>query len=66
MYEYSINYGQAPLTLLVSYTKSSLSMVGLCCTSPNPTVCFLKEVSVILLHSYVLFSSASINAVPFK
>uniref|UniRef100_A0A8D1C028 Vitamin D-binding protein n=1 Tax=Sus scrofa TaxID=9823 RepID=A0A8D1C028_PIG len=43
MYEYSINYGQAPLTLLVSYTKSYLSMVGSCCTSPSPTVCFLKE-----------------------
>ncbi|KAF3825127.1 hypothetical protein GH733_005761, partial [Mirounga leonina] len=26
MYEYSINYGQAPLSLLVSYTKSYLSM----------------------------------------
>ena len=50
MYEYSINYGQAPLTLLVSYTKSYLSMVGSCCTSPNPTVCFLKEVGVILSH----------------
>ncbi|XP_019576534.2 vitamin D-binding protein [Rhinolophus sinicus] len=43
MYEYSINYGQAPLSLLVSYTKSYLSMVGSCCTSPSPTVCFLKE-----------------------
>lgn len=43
MYEYSINYGQAPLSLLVSYTKSYLSMVGSCCTSPSPTVCFLRE-----------------------
>ncbi|XP_039107719.1 vitamin D-binding protein [Hyaena hyaena] len=43
LYEYSINYGQAPLPLLVSYTKSYLSMVGSCCTSPSPTVCFLKE-----------------------
>ncbi|XP_008587010.1 PREDICTED: vitamin D-binding protein [Galeopterus variegatus] len=43
MYEYSSNYGQAPLPLLVSYTKSYLSMVGSCCTSANPTVCFLKE-----------------------
>ncbi|XP_046511550.1 vitamin D-binding protein [Equus quagga] len=43
MYEYSINYGQAPLPLLVGYTKSYLSMVGSCCTSPSPTVCFLKE-----------------------
>lgn len=43
MYEYSINYGQAPLPLLVSYTKTYLSMVGSCCTSPSPTVCFMKE-----------------------
>nr|KAF6431271.1 GC vitamin D binding protein [Rousettus aegyptiacus] len=43
MYEYSINYGQAPLPLLVGYTKSYLSMVGSCCTSSSPTVCFLKE-----------------------
>ncbi|XP_054447449.1 vitamin D-binding protein [Pteronotus mesoamericanus] len=43
MYEYSTNYGQAPLPLLVSYTKSYLSMVGSCCTSSNPTTCFLKE-----------------------
>ncbi|XP_037385694.1 vitamin D-binding protein [Talpa occidentalis] len=43
IYEYSKNYGQAPLLLLVGYTKSYLSMVGSCCTSPNPTVCFLKE-----------------------
>ncbi|KAL2780396.1 vitamin D-binding protein isoform 1 precursor, partial [Daubentonia madagascariensis] len=43
MYEYSSNYGQAPLPLLVSYTKSYLSMVGSCCTSASPTVCFLKE-----------------------
>lgn len=47
MYEYSINYGQAPLPLLVGYAKSYLSMVGSCCTSPNPNVCFLKEVGVI-------------------
>ncbi|XP_052591298.1 vitamin D-binding protein [Peromyscus californicus insignis] len=43
LYEYSSNYGQAPLPLLVGYTKSYLSMVGSCCTSPSPTVCFLKE-----------------------
>uniref|UniRef100_A0A8C8ZIE6 Vitamin D-binding protein n=1 Tax=Prolemur simus TaxID=1328070 RepID=A0A8C8ZIE6_PROSS len=43
MYEYSSNYGQAPLPLLVGYTKSYLSMVGSCCTSASPTVCFLKE-----------------------
>ncbi|KAM7154859.1 vitamin D-binding protein isoform 1-T1 [Molossus nigricans] len=43
MYEYTTNYGQAPLPLLVSYTKSYLSMVGSCCTSSSPTVCFLKE-----------------------
>ncbi|XP_012617216.3 vitamin D-binding protein [Microcebus murinus] len=43
LYEYSSNYGQAPLPLLVSYTKSYLSMVGSCCTSASPTVCFLKE-----------------------
>ncbi|XP_011938357.1 PREDICTED: vitamin D-binding protein [Cercocebus atys] len=43
MWEYSTNYGQAPLSLLVSYTKNYLSMVGSCCTSENPTVCFLKE-----------------------
>lgn len=43
MYEYSKNYGQAPLLLLVNYAKSYLSMVGSCCTSPTPTVCFLKE-----------------------
>uniref|UniRef100_A0A5F9D2H8 Vitamin D-binding protein n=1 Tax=Oryctolagus cuniculus TaxID=9986 RepID=A0A5F9D2H8_RABIT len=43
LYEYSSNYGQAPLPILVSYTKSYLSMVGTCCTSASPTVCFLKE-----------------------
>ncbi|XP_047422960.1 vitamin D-binding protein [Sciurus carolinensis] len=43
LYEYSSNYGQAPLPLLVGYTKSYLSMVGSCCTSARPTVCFLKE-----------------------
>lgn len=43
LYEYSSNYGQAPLSLLVGYTKSYLSMVGSCCTSASPTVCFLKE-----------------------
>ncbi|XP_012875609.1 PREDICTED: vitamin D-binding protein [Dipodomys ordii] len=43
LYEYSSSYGQAPLPLLVSYTKSYLSMVGSCCTSANPTVCFLRE-----------------------
>nr|XP_048281022.1 vitamin D-binding protein isoform X1 [Myodes glareolus] len=43
LYEYSSNYGQAPLPLLIGYTKSYLSMVGSCCTSASPTVCFLKE-----------------------
>ncbi|KFO22798.1 Vitamin D-binding protein [Fukomys damarensis] len=43
LYEYSSNYGQVPLPLLVAYTKSYLSMVGSCCTSPGPTKCFLKE-----------------------
>ncbi|XP_048220405.1 vitamin D-binding protein [Perognathus longimembris pacificus] len=43
LYEYSSSYGQAPLPLLVGYTKSYLSMVGSCCTSANPTVCFLRE-----------------------
>ncbi|XP_074084533.1 vitamin D-binding protein isoform X2 [Macrotis lagotis] len=43
LYEYSSNYGQAPLPLLVSYTKNYLSMVGTCCTSDNPTACFVTE-----------------------
>ncbi|XP_006896911.1 PREDICTED: vitamin D-binding protein [Elephantulus edwardii] len=43
IYDYSVNYGQAPLLLLVSYVKSYLSMVGSCCTSSNPNACFLKE-----------------------
>lgn len=43
LYEYSSNYGQAPLPLLVGYIKSYLSMVGSCCTSASPTMCFLKE-----------------------
>ncbi|XP_043827675.1 vitamin D-binding protein [Dromiciops gliroides] len=43
LYEYSRNYGQAPLPLLVSYTRNYLSMVGTCCTSNNPTPCFLSE-----------------------
>ncbi|KAM8970585.1 vitamin D-binding protein [Sarcophilus harrisii] len=43
LYEYSSNYGQAPLPLLVSYTRNYLSMVGTCCTSANPTACFLAE-----------------------
>ncbi|XP_067413112.1 vitamin D-binding protein [Emydura macquarii macquarii] len=42
-YEYSSNYGQAPLLVLVGSIKSYLSMVGTCCISPSPTVCFLKE-----------------------
>uniref|UniRef100_A0A8C4W0C1 Vitamin D-binding protein n=1 Tax=Gopherus evgoodei TaxID=1825980 RepID=A0A8C4W0C1_9SAUR len=49
-HEYSSNYGQAPLPVLVGSIKSYLSMVGTCCISPSPTVCFLKEVSVSLLH----------------
>uniref|UniRef100_A0A8C6WBM9 Vitamin D-binding protein n=1 Tax=Nannospalax galili TaxID=1026970 RepID=A0A8C6WBM9_NANGA len=43
LYEYSSNYGQAPMPLLVGYTRSYLSMVGSCCTSASPTACFLKE-----------------------
>nr|XP_004665362.1 vitamin D-binding protein [Jaculus jaculus] len=43
LYEYSSNYGQAPLPILIGYTKSYLSMVGSCCTSASPNVCFLKE-----------------------
>ncbi|XP_006876922.1 PREDICTED: vitamin D-binding protein-like, partial [Chrysochloris asiatica] len=43
IYEYSSNYGQAPLPLLVNYVKSYLSMVGSCCTSSRPIECFLKE-----------------------
>ncbi|XP_005392827.1 PREDICTED: vitamin D-binding protein [Chinchilla lanigera] len=43
LYEYSSNYGQVPLLLLVGYAKSYLSMVGSCCTSPSPTLCFVKE-----------------------
>lgn len=43
LYEYSSNYGQAPVPLLVGYIKSYLSMVGSCCTAANPTACFLKE-----------------------
>ncbi|XP_023562553.1 vitamin D-binding protein [Octodon degus] len=43
LYEYSSNYGQVPLALLLGYTKNYLSMVGSCCTSPSPTLCFLKE-----------------------
>ncbi|XP_055967258.1 vitamin D-binding protein [Sorex fumeus] len=43
LYDYSINYGQAPLPLLVGYTKTYLSMVGSCCASSSPTICFLKE-----------------------
>ncbi|KAM9237379.1 vitamin D-binding protein [Dugong dugon] len=42
-YEYSSNYGQAPLPLLVSYIKSYLSIVGSCCTSSSPNICFSKE-----------------------
>ncbi|CAM2112614.1 unnamed protein product [Caretta caretta] len=42
-HEYSSNYGQAPLPVLVGSIKSYLSMVGTCCISPSPTVCFLKE-----------------------
>uniref|UniRef100_A0A8C8RRS4 Vitamin D-binding protein n=1 Tax=Pelusios castaneus TaxID=367368 RepID=A0A8C8RRS4_9SAUR len=42
-HEYSSNYGQAPLPVLAGSIKSYLSMVGTCCTSPSPTVCFLKE-----------------------
>nr|XP_006125482.2 vitamin D-binding protein [Pelodiscus sinensis] len=42
-HEYSSNYGQAPLPVLVGFIKSYLSMVGTCCISPSPTVCFLKE-----------------------
>ncbi|XP_027710261.1 vitamin D-binding protein [Vombatus ursinus] len=43
LYEYSSNYGQAPLPMLVSYTRNYLSMVGTCCTSIFPTACFVAE-----------------------
>ncbi|KAM5271750.1 vitamin D-binding protein [Ctenodactylus gundi] len=43
LYEYSSNYGQAPLPLLFGYTKNYLSMVSSCCHFASPTMCFLKE-----------------------
>ncbi|XP_006018833.1 vitamin D-binding protein isoform X1 [Alligator sinensis] len=43
LYEYSSNFGQAPLPLLVASTGSYLSMVSTCCISPSPGICFLKE-----------------------
>uniref|UniRef100_F6VJ37 Vitamin D-binding protein n=1 Tax=Monodelphis domestica TaxID=13616 RepID=F6VJ37_MONDO len=43
LYEYSSSYGQAPLPLLVSYTKNYLSMVSTCCASSDIKACFATE-----------------------
>ncbi|NXC10631.1 VTDB protein, partial [Orthonyx spaldingii] len=43
LYEYSSSYSQAPLPVLLSSTRTFLSMVSTCCISPAPTACFLKE-----------------------
>ncbi|XP_007495721.2 vitamin D-binding protein [Monodelphis domestica] len=43
LHKFSSSYGQAPLPLLVSYTKNYLSMVSTCCASSDITACFAKE-----------------------
>nr|XP_056711904.1 vitamin D-binding protein-like [Euleptes europaea] len=43
LYEYSTDYSSAPLPVLAASTTSYLSMVTSCCTSAQPTMCFLKE-----------------------
>ncbi|NWV60126.1 VTDB protein, partial [Malurus elegans] len=43
LYEYSSSYSQAPLPVLLSSTRTFLSMVSTCCISPAPRACFLKE-----------------------
>ncbi|XP_007667376.2 vitamin D-binding protein isoform X2 [Ornithorhynchus anatinus] len=72
LYEYSSNYGQAPLRLLLGYTKSYLSMVGTCCFSPKPNTCFLheklqsKQISVLTTMSNSMCSRYAAYGKKFK
>ncbi|NWI87338.1 VTDB protein, partial [Pitta sordida] len=43
LYDYASSYSQAPLPVLLSSTRTFLSVVSTCCISPAPTACFLKE-----------------------
>ncbi|XP_066430996.1 vitamin D-binding protein [Eleutherodactylus coqui] len=43
LYEYSSNYAQTPLPVIINSTESYLSMVKDCCTSNKSTACFLKK-----------------------
>ncbi|GAB1289821.1 Vitamin D-binding protein [Apodemus speciosus] len=66
LYEYSSNYGQAPVPLLAGYTRTYLSMVGSCCTSATPTACFLKETpdeTIITSHHHVKQSLFTIRCI---
>ncbi|XP_073446636.1 vitamin D-binding protein [Dendrobates tinctorius] len=43
LYEYSSNYAQTPLPVIINSTENYLSMVKDCCTSDKSTLCFLKK-----------------------
>ncbi|XP_056407821.1 vitamin D-binding protein isoform X1 [Hyla sarda] len=43
LYEYSSNYAQTPLPVIINSTVSYLSMVKDCCTSDKSTSCFLRK-----------------------
>ncbi|XP_053317618.1 vitamin D-binding protein [Spea bombifrons] len=43
LYEYSSNYAEAPLLVVIDSTTNYLNMVATCCTSEKPSVCFLKQ-----------------------
>ncbi|KAG8593278.1 hypothetical protein GDO81_000780 [Engystomops pustulosus] len=43
LYEYSSNYAQTPLPVVINSTETYLSMVKDCCTSNKSTLCFIKK-----------------------
>ncbi|XP_069834395.1 vitamin D-binding protein [Dendropsophus ebraccatus] len=43
LYEYSSNYAQTPLPVIINSTQNYLSMVKDCCTSDKSTLCFLRK-----------------------
>ncbi|XP_040274057.1 vitamin D-binding protein [Bufo bufo] len=43
LYEYSSNYAQTPLPVILNSTENYLSMVKDCCTSDKSTSCFLRK-----------------------
>ncbi|KAM3937421.1 vitamin D-binding protein [Leptodactylus fuscus] len=43
LYDYSSNYAQTPLPVIINSTENYLSMVKDCCTSEKSTACFLRK-----------------------